>query len=314
MDKYDVIILGAGPAGLTAAIYARRAGLSALVVEKESHGGQMKLTGAVENWPGAMSINGFDLGLKFSAQAAHLGAEFKSALVQGLRLEHDRRFVVTSAGEIEAGAIIVATGASFRQLGIPGEHEFTGRGVSYCAVCDGPFYRGQEVAVVGGGDSAVKEAAYLTSFASKVYLVHRRGQFRAGSYVVDKALASPKIVPLLHHVALEILGGPTGVEGLRLQDLQGGQKKTLAVSGVFAFVGIVPHSKFLGGLVETTPDGWIGTDNHLATSRPGLFAAGDVRDTDLRQVITAAADGARAAMSAYHFLSERQGACQSGRP
>lgn len=304
MDKYDLIILGAGPAGLTAAIYARRAGLSTLVVEKESHGGQMKLTDALENWPGTMSINGFDLGNQFYEQARYLGTEFKSAVVEGLRLEHDRHFVVTSAGEMEAGAVIVATGASFRQLGIPGEHEFTGRGVSYCAVCDGPFYRGLEVAVVGGGDSAVKEAEYLTRFVDKVYLIHRRGEFRAGRYVVDKALANPKIVPMLHHVALEIQGSQAGVEAIRLKEVRSGQEKTLAVAGVFVFVGITPHSKFLGGLLETTPDGWIVTDHHLTTSRPGIFAAGDVRDTDLRQVITAAADGARAAMSAYHYLNE----------
>jgi thioredoxin-disulfide reductase len=304
MDKYDVIILGAGPAGLTAAIYARRAGLSALVVERESHGGQMKLTDAIENWPGTMSVNGFDLGSQFYEQAVHLGAEFKSAMAEGLRLEHGRRFVVTSAGEIEAGAVIVATGASFRQLGVPGEQEFTGRGVSYCAVCDGPFYRGQTVAVVGGGDSAVKEAEYLTRFADKVYLIHRRGEFRAGRYVVEKAMANPKIETLLHHVALEISGGPAGVEAVLLKDVRSSEERTLPVAGVFAFVGIVPHSKFLGGLLETSPDGWIVTDHHLTTSRPGIFAAGDVRDTDLRQVITAAADGARAAMSAYHFLSE----------
>lgn len=302
--KYDLIILGAGPAGLTAAIYARRAGLSTLVIEKESHGGQMKLTDAIENWPGTISVNGFDLGSQFHDQALKLGTEFKSALAEGLRLEHDRRFVLTSAGEIEAGAVIVATGASFRQLGIPGEREFTGRGVSYCAVCDAPFYRGQTVAVVGGGDSAVKEAEYLTRFADKVYLVHRRGEFRAGRYVVEKALANPKIETLLHHVALEISGNQAGVESLRLRDVRSNEEKTLAVAGVFAFVGIAPHSKFLGGLLETSPEGWIVTDHHLSTSRPGIFAAGDVRDTDLRQVITAAADGARAAMSAYHFLSE----------
>lgn len=290
---------------MTAAIYGRRAGLSTLVVEKESHGGQMKLTDAIENWPGTLSVNGFDLSTTFYDQAKLLGAEFQSATVEGLMVEDNHRVVVTSAEKLEGGAVIVATGASFSQLGIPGEKEFTGRGVSYCAVCDGPFYRGQEVAVVGGGDSAVKEAEYLTKFADKVYLIHRRGEFRAGRYVVDKALANPKIVPLMHQVALNISGSPAGVEAVRLREVRNGLEKTLAVSGVFIFVGISPHSKFLGGLLETTPEGWILTDSHLATSLPGIFAAGDVRDTDLRQVITAAADGARAAMSAYHFLSEQ---------
>jgi len=304
MSKYDLIIIGAGPAGLTAAVYARRAGLSTLIVEKESYGGQVKLTDVIENWPGTLSINGFDLATKFYDQAVLLGTEFQSAVVEGLRVEPDRRFITTSAGEFEAGAVIVATGASFKHLGIPGEKEFTGRGVSYCAVCDGPFYRGLKVAVIGGGDSAVKEAEYLTNFADKVYLIHRRGEFRAGRYVVDKALTNPKIVPMLHHVALEITGSSAGAEAVRLKDVRNGEEKTLAVSGVFVFVGISPHSKFLSGLVETTPEGWIVTDRHLTTSCSGLFAAGDVRDTGLRQVITAAADGARAAMSAYHFLSE----------
>ena len=304
MKNYELVIIGAGPAGLTAAIYGRRAGLSTLVVEKESHGGQMQLTDAIENWPGTRHINGFDLGTNFQEHARALGAEFMSATVERLRAEHDRRFVDTSAGEIEAGAVIIATGARFSSLGIPGEAELTGRGVSYCAVCDGPFHRGREVAVVGGGNTAVEEAEYLTAFADKVYLVHRRGEFRAGRYVVEKALANPKIVPVLHHVPTAVTGDDSGVTALAVKDVRDGQETILKVAGVFIFVGTVPHSGFLGGFVETEPGGWIATNRHLATSRPGVFAAGDVRDTDLRQVITASADGARAAMSAYHFLNE----------
>ena len=304
MNKYyDLVIVGGGPAGLTAAIYGRRAGLTALVVEREAHGGQVKLTNSIENWPGTIDINGFDLGSNFSAHAEAVGTEFLSAKVDGLRAEHDRRFVLTTAGEIEAGAVIVATGASFSTLGIPGEGEYTGRGVSYCAVCDGPFYRGQAVAVIGGGNTAVEEADYLTGFADKVYLVHRRGEFRAGRYVVNKALANPKIVPVLHSVALAVEGDQGGVQGLRTKDVRSQEESLLAVSGIFIFVGTVPHSGFLGGFVDVDPGGWIITDRHLATSRPGVYAAGDVRDTDLRQVVTAAADGARAAMNAYHFMS-----------
>ena len=304
MKKYDLVIIGAGPAGLTAAIYGRRAGLSVLVVEKESHGGQLQLTDAIENWPGTRHINGFELGTNFQEHARDLGTEFLSATVEKLRAEHDRRFVTTSAGELEAGAVIIATGARFSHLGIPGEAEFTGRGVSYCAVCDGPFYRGREVAVIGGGNTAVEEAEYLCAFADKVYLVHRRGEFRAGRYVVEKALAHPKIVPVLHQVATAVRGDASGVTALDIKDVRDGDEKTLDVAGVFIFVGTVPHSGFLGGFLETEAGGWITTNRHLATSRPGVFAAGDVRDTDLRQVITAAADGARAAMSAYHFLNE----------
>ncbi len=304
MEKYDLIILGAGPAGLTAAIYGRRAELSTLVVEKESHGGQIKLTDAVENWPGTLSISGYDLGATFYEHASQVGAKFLSATVDSLRAEHDRRFVATSAGEFEAGAVIVATGTQFRQLGIPGEAEYTGRGVSYCAVCDGPFYRNQKVAVIGGGNTAVQEAEYLAGFADKVYLVHRRGEFRAGRLIVDRALANEKIEPVLHAAPLAVTGDQAGVTGLSYQDTRTGEAKTLLVAGVFVFVGMEPHSRFLGGFVETTEGGWIVTDHHLATSRPGVFAAGDVRDTDLRQVVTAAADGARAAMNAYHFLNE----------
>lgn len=302
-NYYDLIIIGGGPAGLTAAIYGRRAGLSVLVIEREAHGGQVKLTNSIENWPGTININGFELGTNFSAHAESEGTEFLSATVERLRAEHDRRFVVTSAGEIEAGAVIIATGASFSTLGVPGESEYTGRGVSFCAVCDGPFYRGQAVAVIGGGNTAVEEAEYLTAFADKVYLVHRRGQFRAGRYVVEKALANEKIVPVLHSVALSVEGDQNEVRALRVKDVRTEAESVLDVSGVFVFVGTVPHSGFLGGFVEVDQAGWIITDRHLATSRPGVYAAGDVRDTDLRQVVTAAADGARAAMNAYHFLS-----------
>ncbi|MDR0881265.1 MAG: FAD-dependent oxidoreductase [Candidatus Adiutrix sp.] len=309
MKKYDLVILGAGPAGLTAAIYGRRAGLSTLVLERETPGGQIKLTAAIENWPGTQLINGFDLGAKFYEHAQAAGAEFQTATVERLVVEPDRRLVIIEGGEpgggeevIEAGSVIIATGASFRPLGVPGEAEFTGRGVSYCAVCDAPFYRGQTVAVIGGGNTAVEEAGYLTAFAEQVYLIHRRGEFRAVPGAVTKALANQKITPVLNTVLEEIGGGPAGVDHLRLRQVQTGQVTDLPVAGVFIFVGTAPHSGFLGDLVATAPGGWIVTDSRLATSQPGVFAAGDVRETDLRQVITAAADGARAALSAYRFL------------
>ncbi|MDR2947204.1 MAG: thioredoxin-disulfide reductase [Candidatus Adiutrix sp.] len=304
METYDLVILGGGPAGLTAAVYGRRAGLRTLVVERESHGGQINMTSSVENWPGAKAVNGFELGASFSSHAESLGAEFLSAQVEKLRAEGGRRFVVTSAGEIEAGAIIIATGASASRLGVSGEAEFTGQGVSYCAVCDAPFYRGQTVAVIGGGNTAVEEAEYLTAFAAKVYLVHRRGEFRANRSAVDKALANPKIEPVLHSVPLAVEGDSSGVTGLRIKNVQSGEETSLAVSGVFIFVGTVPHSGFLRDLVTLDQGGWVVTGPGLSTNVPGVFAAGDVRDTDLRQVVTAAADGARAAMSAYRYLSD----------
>ncbi|MDR3037851.1 MAG: FAD-dependent oxidoreductase [Candidatus Adiutrix sp.] len=304
MKKYDLIILGAGPAGLAAAVYARRAGLGVLVVERESAGGQIKLTAAVENWPGTPHISGYDLGESFRAHAAALGAEFLSAAAEGLREESGRRFVATGAGEFEAGAVIVATGAGLSRLKVPGEAEFTGRGVSYCAVCDAPFFRGQAVAVVGGGDSAVEEALYLAGFATRVFLVHRRDRFRAGRRAVEKVLAEAGITPVLSKSVLAIEGDASGVTGLRLRDAAGGREELLNVSGVFIFIGARPRSEFLNGFLELTPGGWIATGPGLAAGRPGFFAAGDVRDTDLRQVVTAAADGARAALSAYHFLND----------
>ncbi|UQZ89095.1 thioredoxin-disulfide reductase [Deltaproteobacteria bacterium Smac51] len=303
MKKYNLVILGAGPAGLTAAIYGRRAGMTVLVVERDSHGGQIKLTNSVENWPGTQEINGYDLGSTFYEHAKSVGTEFLSATVVGLDIRDNKRFVITSAEEVEADTVIVATGASFRLLGVPGEAEYTGRGVSYCAVCDGPFYRNQEVAVVGGGNTALQEAEYLTSFASKVHLIHRRGEFRAGKHLVDRILAQEKIVPHLHATVSSIAGDDSGVTRLYLRDVRDGQETELEAPGVFIFVGTTPHSSFLGGLLELAGDGSIITDHHLVTSEPGVFAAGDVRDTDLRQVVTAAADGARAAMGAYHFIN-----------
>lgn len=304
MKKYDLLILGAGPAGLTAAIYGSRAGLSVLVLEPEGPGGQIKLTEAVENWPGTLSINGFDLGENFAAHAREAGAEFLSASAEKIFSENGRRWVESSAGPIEAGAIIIATGAGFRRLGLAGEEAYTGRGVSYCAVCDGPFYRGREVAVIGGGNTALQEALYLTRFAQRVYLVHRRQQFRAGQALVNRVRANERIELKLSMSPTAIEGDEQGVTALRLRDLNDSSESRLAVDGVFVFVGTEPRCAFAEGYLHTAEGGWIVTDKRLATSRPGIFAAGDVRDTDLRQVVTAAADGARAAMSAYEFLAE----------
>ena len=304
MPKYDLIILGAGPAGLAAAIYGRRAGLETLVLEREGPGGQIKNTALVENWPGTPAISGWDLGESFRAHAAGLGAEFLAAEALGLAETPGGLTVRANTGDLEAGAVIVATGTSPGRLGVPGETEFTGRGVSYCAVCDAPFFRGLDVAVVGGGEAAAEEAVYLARFAARVFLIHRRESLRALGPTSARLSAEPKITLLLSRTVEEILGGPEGVTGLRLGRAEGGPAETLPVAGVFIFIGTVPQSGFVRGFLALDRQGRILTDHgSLAASRPGVFAAGDVRDTDLRQVVTAAADGARAALCAWRYLN-----------
>jgi thioredoxin reductase (NADPH) len=305
VPEYDLIIVGAGPAGLSAAIYGRRSGLEVLLVEREGPGGQIKNTAEVDNWPGTPGISGWDLGESFRAHAAGLGAEFLAAEVLGLAEAAGRLEVRTEAGVFSAGAVIVATGTRLNRLDVPGEAEFTGRGVSYCAVCDAPFFRGLEVAVVGGGEAAVEEALYLARFATRVFLIHRRDGFRATVGAVARMSAEAAVRPLLSRTVEAVEGGPEGVTGLRLRPAGGGPAETLAVSGVFIFVGARPQSEFVRGFLDLDESGRILTGPGLAASRPGVFAAGDVRDTDLRQVVTAAADGARAALSAWHYISNR---------
>ncbi|MDR2934620.1 MAG: FAD-dependent oxidoreductase [Candidatus Adiutrix sp.] len=303
MPKYDLIILGAGPAGLAAAVYGRRAGLGTLVLEREGPGGQIKNTAEVENWPGTPAISGWDLGESFRAHAAGLGAEFLAAEALGLAETADGLTVRAAAGDLAARAVIVATGTRLSRLGVPGEAEFAGRGVSYCAVCDAPFFRGLEVAVIGGGEAAAEEAVYLARFAARVFLIHRRDRLRASAAAAARAAAEAGVSMVLSRTVKEILGGPEGVTGLRLGRPDGGPDETLPVAGAFIFIGSVPQSEFVRGFLELDGLGRIVTGPGLAASRPGVFAAGDVRDTDLRQVVTAAADGARAALSAWRYLN-----------
>lgn len=307
MQQRELVILGAGPAGLSAAVYGRRAGLDVLVIEKVAPGGQIRMTDEIENMPGVIHSTGPELASSFRRHAEHFQAEFLSAEVRQLKVEGGRKIVVTSAGEIEAGAVIIATGASFKKLGCPGEVEFVGAGVSYCAVCDANFFVDEVVAVVGGGNTAVEEALYLTKFAEKVYIIHRRDKFRADKVASQRAAECEKLVPVWDSV-VEAIEGDELVERVKIKNLKTGQSGSLEVAGVFMFVGTYPHVEFLEGLkaegggLEQKEGGWIVTGPHMNTSIPGVFAAGDVRDTPLRQVVTAAADGAVAAMSAYHYL------------
>ena len=313
MEQRELVIIGSGPGGLAAAVYARRAGLDTLVIEKGRSGGQILITHEVENWPGTIHTSGEELASNFRAHAEHFSAEFSTDTVRKITPKGNRFLLETSTGEIEARAVILATGAHFRRLGCPGEAQFIGMGVSYCAVCDGAFFEGEEIAVIGGGNTAVEEALYLTQFASKVYVVHRRNEFRADSLPVSRAMDNPKIVPVWDSV-VEAVEGTDAVEGLVLKNVKTNEISKLPVAGVFVFVGTVPNSMLVKDMVTCHDGDWVGTNQKMETSLPGLFAIGDVRDTPLRQVVTAAADGAVAAMSAYAFIAEQKHEEKSKRP
>lgn len=308
MQKRELVIIGAGPAGLSAAIYGRRAGLDVLVLEHNAPGGQIRNTDEIENMPGVLKAKGLDLAESFQQHAEHFKAEILSTDVNELKIDGERKIVLTSQEEIEAKAVIIASGASHKELGVPGEIRFKGAGVSYCAVCDANFFVNEVVAVIGGGNTAVEEANYLTQFAQKVYIIHRRDSFRADRLAVDRLMNNPKIQPMLN-TEVEEIEGSNLVESLKIKDLKSGQISTLEATGVFIYVGTSPHLEFIKNLKDSQGQdliklnkGWVATGKHLETSLPGVFAAGDVRDTPLRQVVTAAADGAVAAISAYHYI------------
>lgn len=301
MEKRQLVIIGGGPAGLTSAIYGRRAGLDVLVLEKGSFGGQITITDEIENWPGVKKATGQELATSLREHAEVFKPEFRDCSVTGIHIKDGHKIITTNKGDIQADAVIIASGANFKKAGCPGELEFIGRGVSYCAVCDGAFFEELEVAVIGGGNTAVEEAVYLTQFASKVYIIHRRDSFRADKIPVDRAMANPKIVPVWDSVVESIVGSDM-VDKLVLKNVKTGEISDLPVSGVFVFIGTEPNIEFLGDLVEKR-GGWIKTNEKMETSVEGILAAGDVRDKYLRQVVTAAADGAIAAMSAYDYIT-----------
>ncbi|AVX19464.1 MULTISPECIES: thioredoxin-disulfide reductase [Carboxydocella] len=299
---YDIIIIGGGPAGLTAALYGARSNLKVLVIEKMMPGGQAAITESIENYPGfPQGIAGFELGMKLHEQAGRFGAEMVVEEVVELQLAGQPKVVKTTQNTYEAKAVILATGAKNRALGCPGEEQFRGRGVSYCATCDGAFFTGKKVVVVGGGNSAVEEAVYLTKFAEKVTIIHRRDTLRADKVVQEKAFNEPKIDFLWNKVVVEITGQDQ-VTGVVVQDTVTGEKSTVATDGVFVFVGMEPQTALVAGQVELTEDGYIRADESTATNLPGVFAAGDVRKKPLRQVVTAVADGAVAAMAAEKYV------------
>jgi thioredoxin reductase (NADPH) len=300
----QVIIIGSGPAGLTAALYTARAQLEPLVFVGDTLGGQVAISSEIENYPGfPEGLTGPELGQLFQKQAERFGARLEYDTITGLDLSV-RPFKVTAySGEREAHALIIATGSSPRKLGVPGEEEFAGRGVSYCATCDGFFYTGREIALVGGGDAAVEEALFLTRFAAKIYQVHRRDRLRADRYMQERALRNERIEFVWDTVVDEIVGHEA-VSGVRLRNVKTGEERLHPVEGVFVAIGHTPNTKFLGGQVTLDEKGYILTDDRRRTNVPGVYAAGDVQDWMYRQIATSVGDGCRAAMEVEKYIAE----------
>ena len=299
---YDLIIIGGGPAGLTAGLYSARARLNVLMLEKLAPGGQVMNTDWVENYPGFPDgISGFELVDRMKNQAEKFGLKIQNDEVTGLELSADQKIIVTQKQRIETKALILCTGATWKKLGVEGEESLMGKGISYCATCDGPFYRDQEVAVIGGGDTAVEEALFLTRFVTRVYHIHRRDSLRAIKLLQERAFAEEKISFIWDTVPLRILG-KDGVEGIELKNVKTGEITSKAVQGIFIFVGNIPNTELIRDLVEVNENGFIITDNNMETSIPGVFAAGDNRAKLFRQISTAVGEGAAASYTAERYL------------
>ena len=301
---YDVIILGGGAAGLSAAVYTTRAMLKTAVIEKLGAGGQILTTGEIENYPGFPDgVDGPELAQLMERQAVKFGAELRYEEITGLRDEGEVKRVTTAEGEYTARAVIIATGGSHRKLGVPGEEEFAGRGVSYCAVCDGNFFRDQDVVVVGGGDAAMDEGLYLTSIVRSVTVVHRRDQLRASPVLQQRAFAHPKMRFLWSHVVEEVRG-TEAVDRVLVRNLKTGERYEHPTSAVFIYIGFVANSEFLKGVVPLDETGHVVCNIRMETPVPGIFVAGDIRQYSDRQLGTAVGDGITAALSAYRYLTE----------
>lgn len=301
---YDVIIIGAGPAGLTAAVYASRANLSTLMIERGVPGGQMMNTEEVENYPGFDSIVGPDLSNKMFEHAKKFGAEYAYGDIKEVIDGKEYKIIKAGTKEYKARTIIIATGAEYKKLGVQGENELGGRGVSYCAVCDGAFFKNKQLVVVGGGDSAVEEGVYLTRFAEKVTIVHRRDELRAQKILQDRAFSNEKIDFIWNHTVKQINGKDGKVGSVTLVSTVDGSEQEFSCDGVFIYIGMVPLTKPFEGLGILNENGYIETNEQMETSVPGIFAAGDVREKQLRQIVTATGDGSIAAQSAQHYIEK----------
>lgn len=303
---YDVVVIGAGPGGMTAALYASRSDLDTLILEKGVPGGQLMNTAEIENYSGFKSIDGPDLASNMYEGATAFGAEYSLGDVQEIIDGPDYKKVVASDKVYKTRTVIIATGAEHRKLGIPGEDKLRGRGVSYCAVCDGAFFRNRPLVVVGGGDSAVEEGTYLTQFASEVTIIHRRDELRAQKILQDRAFENEK-VNFIWDTVVEEIQGDNKVESLRLKNVKTGEISEFETEGTFIYVGLIPNTEAIQDLGITDEEGWILTDEYMQTSIPGIYAIGDVRQTVLRQVATAVGDGSIAGDQVYKYIQEHQG-------
>ena len=301
---YDVVILGAGPAGLAAGLYAGRARMSVLIVEKGKDGGQIAITDEIENYPGQIveGESGPSLIARMTEQCEKFGVERVTDVINDVVLEGDVKKLISAKGEYCGKTLIIATGAFARPIGCKGEKEFMGKGVSYCATCDANFFEDFEVYVVGGGDSAVEEAGYLTQFAKSVTIIHRRDELRAQKILQDRAFANEKINFIWDSVVKEIKGNDIKVSGVVVENVKTGEISEHEFGGIFIYVGVDPVSKMIEGLGITDEAGWVITDDHMKTAIPGIFAIGDVRKKELRQITTAVGDGAIAGQGVYQYI------------
>ena len=300
---YDVVIIGAGPAGMTAAVYASRAELKTVMLERGVPGGQMANTEEVENFPGFVMTTGPELSSKMFEHAQTFGAEYKYGDIKSVEVDGDIKILKTSSEEIHTKSVIIATGAEYKTIGVPGEDLLRGRGVSYCAVCDGAFFKERELVVIGGGDSAVEEGVFLTKYASKVTIVHRRDELRAQKILQDRAFKNDKI-EFIWDTELQTINGDSRVESVTLKNKNTGETYDYKADGVFIYIGMLPLTSPFEDLGILNENGYIVTNEEMETDIPGIFAAGDVREKSLRQIVTATGDGSLAAQNAQGYLDE----------
>jgi thioredoxin reductase (NADPH) len=306
---YDLVIVGGGPGGLTAGIYAMRAALKTVLVEMAAPGGQVNLSDSVENWPGDERIGGSELSLKIARHAQSYGLEIRPEEVVAVEPGLEFHTVRLAGGEcLQAHAVVLATGGSPRKLEVPGEKEYYGKGVSYCAVCDGFFFRNKTVTVVGGGDSAIEESLYLAKLAKHVYIIHRRDQLRAGMLLQQRAKAECKIEFIWNSVVAAVKANADGVYAVDVKNTRNGETRELATDGLFIFIGFVPNNRLVPAGIKRNADGYVMTDAQCATTIPGIYVIGDLREKYARQIVVAAADGCTAALAAAHYVEARKAA------